>query len=161
MKRFESPLAFAEHLLVIRHEIHKHTERGLEKALVLIETDAKEQIGHYQEAAGPHPAWAPLAESTEAEKARLGYPTDAPLLRTGELQDSFGHEAHGNEGVVGSTDKTMVYHEMGTEKMPPRPALGPAVFKNREKIEQILGRALVEGIVEGAIVGGLGLADTE
>jgi HK97 gp10 family phage protein len=155
MREFSSPLAFAEHLLVLRHELHKHTERGLGKALQVIETDAKEQIGQYQAAVGPHPAWAPLAESTEAEKARLGYPTDAPLLRTGELQESFQHEAHGDEGVVGSTDPIMVYHEFGTEKMPPRPVVGPAAFKSKEKIEQILGRALVEGIVDGQIVSGL------
>jgi HK97 gp10 family phage protein len=156
VREFESVLAFAEHLVVLKHELHKHTEHGLEKALQIIQTDAEQQIGHYQEAAGRFPEWAPLADSTEAEKARLGYPADAPLLREGDLQHSFSHEVEGNEGIVGSTDPTMVYHEFGTSKMPPRPVMGPAVFNNRNKVEKIIGRALVEAIVDGEVVSELG-----
>ena len=46
----------------------------------------------------------------------------------------------------------MVFHEFGTPTMPPRSVLGPAVFKNREKIEKILGRAIVEGILGGEVL---------
>jgi hypothetical protein len=43
----------------------------------------------------------------------------------------------------------MVFHEFGRPKMPPRPVMGPAVVNSREKIEKILGRAIVEGILGG------------
>ncbi len=133
--------------------MHHAMRRGLEKALVVIEKDAKAQIGHYQVEAGEFPAWAPLADSTEAEKARMGAPADAPLLRTGELLASFSHQLESDtEGVFGSTDPVLQYQEFGTATIPPRPVLGPAVFKNREKIEKLLGRAIVEGILGGEVM---------
>jgi len=152
-REFEDLAAFALHLAAVERGVGRSMRRGLEKALVVIENDAKAQIGHYQPEAGEFPAWVPLADSTEAEKARIGAPADAPLLRTGELLASFKHEVVSDtEGVVGSTDPVMVYHEFGTSKMPPRPVMGPAAFNNREKIEKILGRAIVEGILGGETV---------
>lgn len=132
----------------------EHQKRhGLEKALQIIERDAKRQIGHYQRAVGDFPAWAPLADSTEAQKKSMGAPTNAPLLRHGELYASFQHEVlSSDEGVVGSTDPVMIYHEFGTSKMPPRPVLGPAVVKNRERITRALTGALVAGILGGKAV---------
>jgi len=153
-REFNGVLAFAQHLLVLKVAVREAEHKALEQALVILEDDAVGQIGHYQGAAGPYPAWAPLAESTEVEKARLGYQADAPLLREGDLQKSFSHQVNGDEGVVGSTSDVMPYHEFGTSKMPPRPVLGPALFHNRNKIDELLGRALVEAIVGGKILSG-------
>jgi HK97 gp10 family phage protein len=152
VRQFGDVLSFATHLATLSREVHKHNERALDKALQVIQDDAEAQIGHYQDAIGHFPGWPALADSTEAEKERLGYPLDSPLLRTGELQESFSHRAEGNTGLVGSTDGTMVYHEFGTSKMPPRPVMGPAVIKSEEKVKQILGDALVEAIVEGRVI---------
>ena len=139
MKQFSSFGALASHLqklVLVGHEAMQHAVK--ESAEVVVE-DAKFQIGAYQPETGPFPAWAPLADSTEAEKARLGYPADAPLLRTGELRDSISSEVKGLEAVVGSSDDVMVYHELGTDRMPPRPVLGPALFTNRARIVRIIG----------------------
>lgn len=155
VKEFEDLALFAIHLAERQVAVHEAMKRGLERALLVIEKDAKDQIGHYQPEVGTFPAWAPLADSTEAEKARLGAPLGAPLLRHGGLYASFEHEVISpEEGVVGSTDPTLVYHEFGTSKMPPRPVLGPAVFKNRERIQKILGAALVDGILGGELTAG-------
>ena len=151
MREFSSLSAFTEHLASLEVEVRPAQHKALGTALVILEKDMREQIGHYQGQAGPHPAWAPLAESTEEEKARLGYPTDAPLLRSGDLHDSFTHEQQGDEGIVGSTDPKMVYHEAGTSRMPPRPVVAPALFKNRKKIESLLGDATFEVIKGGGI----------
>jgi hypothetical protein len=150
MREFGSLSAFAEHLESLAVEVPPAQHKALGTALVILEKDMREQIGHEQGQVGEHPAWAPLADSTEDEKARLGYPTDAPLLRDGDLQDSFKHEQSGDEGIVGSTDPVMVYHESGTDRMPPRPVVGPALFKNRKKIESLLGEATFE-VVKGSI----------
>jgi hypothetical protein len=115
--------------------------------LIVIEKTAKSEIGVYQESVGPFPAWAPLADSTEEEKARLGYPTDAPLLRTGDMRESITHERDGLEGVVGSDSDILVYQELGTEKIPPRPVMGPAAFTNKKHIERIIGHAAVSGLL--------------
>jgi hypothetical protein len=151
-REFDSVLKFVEHLTVLAASIHEAEHKALDEALVLLEKDMAARIGQYQDASGRFPAWAPLAESTEAEKERLGYPSDAPLLREGDLQQSFTHSTDGpREGLVGSTDDTMLYHEMGTSKMPPRPVVGPAWFDNSEKVRRLLGHAVAEAIIGGNV----------
>jgi HK97 gp10 family phage protein len=154
VKEFDGLDAFASHLALMQVAVKARVHAGLESALVVIEKDAKDQIGHYQPEVGEFPAWAPLAASTEAAKARLGAPANAPLLRHGGLYASIGHEAQGDEGAVGSTDPTMVFHEFGTSKMAPRPVFGPAAIKSQAKVEAILGHALVEGLMGGQVLPG-------
>ena len=124
-------------------------QHGLEVCARKIEKTAKDEIGHYQDAAGPFPAWAELADSTEQDKAAHGYPVDAPLLRSGEMRDTITHEVHGLEAVIGSTDPKMVYHEFGTSKMPPRPVMGPAAFRNKDFVLKVIGKAVMSGLVGG------------
>lgn len=124
-------------------------QHGLEKVSKLVEQTAKAEIGQYQDAIGPFPAWAPLADSTEAQKARMGYPADAPLLATGEMRDSIEHSVHDLEAEIGSNSDKMVWQELGTDKIPPRPVLGPAAYRQRHKIERILGHAAVTGLLGG------------
>lgn len=142
----EAALTFA----VAEIAIKSHVEKGLAECAKLIEQTAKDEIGFYQSATGPFPAWADLAESTEQEKARLGYPLNAPLERTGKMRDSIKSESNGHEAIIGSQEETLVYHEFGTEKMPPRPVLGPAVVMNERKIKRIIGHAAVSGLVGGS-----------
>lgn len=122
---------------------------GLVKVVEKIEATAVAEIGVYQDAAGPFPEWPLLADVTEDEKARMGYPADAPLLAAGDLRDSFGHEVEGLTGIVGSTDPVLIFHEMGTSRMPARPVLGPAAFRNKESIEKLLGAAALVGLIGG------------
>lgn len=152
MREFADVATFAEHLLTLNLAIAESAHKGLEKAAKLIEKDAKRQIGHYQPSVGPFQDWAPLAESTEEEKARLGYPLDAPLLREGQLRDSIEHEVSGLEAVVGSKSDIAAYQEFGTRTIPPRPFIGPAAFKNKKAIQEILGKAVVEGLIGGEAI---------
>ena len=132
----------------------RKSKRALNEAAKLIKQDARKQIGHYQAAVGAYPAWAPLAESTEEAKARMGAPADAPLLREGDLKTSFRSNFEGADTViVGSTDPVMEFHEFGTVKMPPRPVLGPALLKNIEDIQRIVGLDAVDVIVSGQRLG--------
>lgn len=151
MRQFNSLLAFVEHLEKAALDVPVAQHKALGTALEILEKDMKTQIGEYQAQHGPYPEWAQLAESTEDDKARQGYPSDAPLLREGDLQDSFRHEREGDEGIVGSTDPVMAYHEFGTSRMPPRPVVGPALFKNKEKVERLVGDATFEVVSGGAI----------
>jgi HK97 gp10 family phage protein len=152
MREFEDVALFAEHLLLLNLSIEQSVHNGLKKVAKLIEQDAKKQIGHYQDTVGPFQDWAPLADSTENEKARLGYPIDAPLLRDGHLRDSIQHEVSGLEAVVGSKSEIAEYQEFGTKTIPPRPFIGPAAFKNKDAIQKILGHALVEGLISGQAI---------
>ncbi len=129
MKEFRSLEDFANHLTRLAAAAPIVTNHMVEQAAVKVEKLAKEEIGQYQPAVGPFPAWAQLQPETEAEKRRLGYKQNAPLERTGEMRNSISHKSQGNESVVGSTDEKMVWHEQGTPKVPPRPVLGPAAIR--------------------------------
>ena len=143
----------------LARELEKNTvgalvasEVALGKAARVVQEDAKARIGHYQNEAGPFQDWAPLADSTEAEKARLGYPLDAPLLREGTLRDSIVVESFPHEAIIGSKMKIAGYQEFGTNRIPPRPFLGPAAFANQKKIAAIVGMAAVSGLTGGATI---------
>lgn len=121
-------------------------ETAMGFAAKVVQKDAQDRIGEYQNETGPFPAWQPLADSTEAEKARLGYPSGAPLLRTGEMRDSIVTEHNALEAIIGSKDPVAKYQELGTDKIPPRPFLGPAAYDSREKIHRIIGKAVAGSI---------------
>lgn len=153
-REFESLEAFALHLMAAEVVWKAQRKEALAQAATLIKTDARQQIGHYQDAVGAYPEWAPLAESTEDEKARLGAPADAPLRRYGDLAKSFRSQSVGdNEMIVGSIDPNMDWHEFGTSKMPPRPVLGPALLKNIEHIEKLLGGSILSAVLSGQRMG--------
>lgn len=153
-KSFDSLTSFVMHLAAAEVAVHLAEHRALDQAARLIEREAKAEIGHYQPEVGPFPAWAPLADSTEKQKENAGYPANAPLLATGEMRDSIRREVAGNEAVVGSDEEKMVWHELGTSKMPARPVLGPAAFKNQEAIGKLIGAHVVSAILHGAVVVG-------
>lgn len=152
MREFSDISQFVTHLAALEVSVARAEHRALERVSKIIEADAKSQIGHYQDAVGGFPAWAELADSTEAEKAKLGYPVDAPLLREGDLRESITHEVGHGDAVIGSKSSIAEYHEFGTETIPPRPFIGPAAFKSKDKIERILGQAIVEGLIGGEAI---------
>lgn len=150
-KEFQDIESFLLHLTSVSLAIEHVEEKVLEKAAVIIETDAKNQIGHYQSDVGPFNGWPELADSTKKDRVAKGFTENDPLERTGELRDSIGHEVAGKEAAVGSTSDIMVYQELGTPTIPPRPVLGPAAFKNKEKIEKLGIAGLVHALEYGAV----------
>lgn len=107
-------------------EIGEHTKHA-----------AKDAIGREM----PH--WPALADSTIAEKQRLGYVgqvsgTD-PLLRSGELRESIGAAVEGLKLEVGSTSKIGLWQEVGTPKIPARPFIAPAAINEIPHATKVLG----------------------
>lgn len=141
MKEFRSFGAFAAHLerLAIAGPVVTHlmVEAGAEE----IKETAQGEIGFYQTDIAPYPDWAELSPEYEKAKVAAGFEPDAPLLRTGEMKKSIRASAEGNEAVVGSNDKVLEYHEFGTDKMPPRPVLGPAAHFSRPRIFSMMAKA--------------------
>lgn len=150
VREFESVASFMLHLaeaqLAVQHAAHS----ALDKAARVIEQDAKQQLGNYQPDVGPFNAWPDLAESTQADRVSQGFSADEPLLRTGGLRDSISRQVEGNEAAIGSTSDIAVYQELGTDRIPPRPFLGPAAFKNKDRIERILGESVMHALEYGA-----------
>ena len=149
MREFASLAEFAVKLIELQATEVIALQAGLRAVARAVEKTAKAEIGTYQDAVGPFPAWAALAESTEESKAKKGYPADSPLFATGEMRDSIQHQVSGLEAEIGSNDDKMIYHEFGTATIPARPVLGPAAYRNKEKIEKLLGRAAVIGLLDG------------
>lgn len=147
MAELLSLIGMVEKLALAEVAIHAQTGRALERVAQQMERTAKSEFGTYQPEVGPFPEWAELAESTQEERVRLGFTANDPLQRTDELRDSISHEASAQEAVVGSTSDIMPYHEFGTDRIPPRPVLGPAAVRNHDVIVQELGGAVVNGLV--------------
>ncbi|MBB3258223.1 HK97 gp10 family phage protein [Paraburkholderia bannensis] len=126
-------------------------KRGLEHCATVVEHTAKQEIGTYQDAVGPFSAWPQLADSTQEERERLGFTPNDPLLRKGDLRDSIEHETEQLRAVIGSKSDIAAYQEFGTNRIPPRPFMGPAVIHNEKLIVKILGGAVARGISGGHI----------
>ncbi len=86
-------------------------EEAVEATLVRSMFIARAKIGHDQ------PGWPPLAEATY-ERGTVG-----PLLRSGEMRESFYVEQRGLGGKLASDSPYIVYSELGTSHEPPRPLL--------------------------------------
>lgn len=111
-----------------------------------IEETAKEEIGVYQPAYGPFEAWSPLAESTKADRVRLGYTEDNPLLRSGKLRDSIESEIVGLAAIVGTKSEIGLWQEVGTDRIPPRPFIGTAYVRKIDPLTDLIGLAITRGL---------------
>ena len=120
---------FAREMSSASARIATDLEVGFRVIVKEIEETAKEEMGVYQPAVGPFEAWAPLAASTKADRVRLGYSEDEPLLRSGELRDSIESEVVGLAAIVGTKSEIGLWQEMGTDRIPPRPFIGPAYVR--------------------------------
>jgi hypothetical protein len=117
----------------------------LEKACVMVEKEAKDVIGTYQY------DWPQLAESTQEQRAHLGYAANEPLLREGDMRASIEHIVvpHEHCGYVGSNSKIAVYQELGTHKIPPHSFLAAAAMHKEHEIHKLMGRAMAGVIMRG------------
>jgi phage gpG-like protein len=148
-KHLGSLMAMAEEFALLAPTIALELHHGLKRVAVLVERTAKAEFGVYQNETGPFPGWPELADSTKDDRVAKGFSENEPLLRTGELRDSIEHQVSGLEAVIGSTDERMAWQEFGTDRLPARPVLGPAAFRNKEAIEKLVGAALATGLVGG------------
>ena len=147
MRHFNSLGEFAVALIEVEIEVREALEKGLERVARKIEATAKAEIGTYQDEAGGFPAWPELAEATKDDRVKQGFTENDPLLRTGDLQESIAHEVEYPEAMIGSTDERMPWFEFGTSRMPARPVMGPAAFRNKDAIQKLVGAAVMAGLV--------------
>jgi hypothetical protein len=146
MREFSSFGSFARHLEVIAAVGEEVTHHVTEQAAEIIKDDAQKRIGEYQDGVGPFVSWAPLADSTKADRVAQGFPEDEPLLRTGEMRDSVQVSARGDQAVVGSDSEIALWQEVGTDTIPPRPFLGPAGYDSKLNIGEMAAKTIVAWI---------------
>lgn len=138
---------FARHLEQSLLTVEPRLEVGLAAVGEHTKVMAAEYIGNEL------PEWKPLADSTIAEKERLGYTghvsaTD-PLLRTGANEKSIDVSVEGLTQAVGSPSKIFLYQEMGTHTIPPRPSISLAALNSLPYAKEVFGGIAVSLLVPG------------
>jgi hypothetical protein len=138
---------FAVRLATMEADIAAAKAVAIEKACQIVKTEAKRVIGTYDY------NWPQLAEATQEDRVKQGYPPNETLLRSGALRASIGHvlEREGVDivGYVGSADKIAVYQELGTSRVPPRPFLGGATETKRDEVVAMMHRKIWSAMVNG------------
>ena len=136
---------FAQVLTSMALAMPRAEHEALEKAAVIVETEAKRVLGTYEY------GWPPLQPETVARKAT----GDSPLLETGDLRDSIKHHVghtgtHGSmEADIGSDDDKAVWHELGTARIPPRPFLSGAAIHKEHEVVAVIGRHIAAHLGSG------------
>jgi phage gpG-like protein len=139
-----SILGFVAQLKAIDHDLKEVGHAIIVRACQMVCDEAKRVIGD------GYPEWPALSPETLARKMGSG-----PLLETGELRASIEWNAEGNEGYVGSDHDRAVWHELGTNKIPPRPFLMGAAMRMEPQIHAMAARAVM------AVLAGRGLHSAE
>ena len=115
---------------------------AVDHAAKLIQDEAKRVLGSYDY------GWQQLAPSTQAERQRLGFTPNDPLLRTGDLKNSIEKTEAKREGplavvaYVGSNSPYAAAQELGTATIPARSYLGGATMHEEAKIHEETGRRI-------------------
>lgn len=153
MKEFSDFGAFARYLATLPalHNIAMH--KASELSAKLVQDTAQGKMGNYQPRSGPFNKWSELADVTKQQRVELGFTENDPLLRTGALRDSITHEIDTlppfiTVAAIGSDSDIAVDQELGTNRIPPRPFLGPAMYENEQAIIHIVMDANAD-ILEG------------
>lgn len=136
---------FAREMSFASAKIAAEIEVGFRVIVKEIEETAREEIGEYQPAVGPFNAWSPLAEATKTARMRSGYSADEPLLRSGGLRDTIESEVLGLAAIVGTKSEIGLWQEVGTDRVPPRPFIGPAYVRKIDPLMESIGRAIARG----------------
>lgn len=154
MPEFNSFGDLANHLERVAKVMPKEAAKTLKKIGKHVEQVAKDKIGHIQAASGEFNAWADLADATQqvhiqaivdGDAAPDAAPNSALLLK-GDLRDGITHsvEKKGREQTltVGSESQVAFWQEMGTDKIPPRPFVGPAMSESEHMSRELLGQTV-------------------
>lgn len=150
MKTYKSFGAFARAMERAITDLEPAYAAAMETGALLVATEARAEFGHYQrEDMGPFEPWAELKDETKQQHIQAIVDGEAaedagpntPLLVKGGLRDSIEHESGPREFVVGSESEVMVWQEMGTQHIPPRPVLATAMYRNAENVVNLVGQA--------------------
>lgn len=169
MRRFKDLNQFARFLESAQRRAADTRRKAMQMGAELIATEMRREIGRYQDADGPFPAWRKLAPRTLADKRRRNEaPPDNPLKASGSMQEAVGASTQddGRKSVAGvkasrSRDGTLapvaVWQERGTKgphagedgfHVPPRSFVARSAYRRGEDAVRLIGREII-----GAIAG--------
>lgn len=126
--------------------VHSSLGKSVTNACLLVEREAKKSMKETM-------TWTMVGYGGH-RGGHIHYPSipgSPPAIDTGRLVQSITHRvenAFTPTGYVGTKVDYGKFLETGTSVMAPRPWLGPALEKNREKIKEMLGQSVEGKIVE-------------
>jgi len=138
---------FGAFLTEITVETEHRTHDALDEAAQIVQAEARRELGTYQDATGPFPAWAELADATKDDRVHRGYTENDPGLRSGAMRDSIERTVEGHEAHVGSDDEHLVYFELGTSKQPPRSVLAGSLIRKTDEVVEVVGKRVFGRLV--------------
>ncbi len=87
-----------------------------------------------------------LAEGLD-KAAALVEQTAKDRVGEGDLAASISHGIEDQTAIIGSTSDAAIARELGSSAAPPQPFLTPALIACEDQIKDILGKAVVAGLV--------------
>lgn len=147
-KSFTEAGAYFVRAAVIHETVKKQAMR---RAGTKVLAHARSKFGVYQPAVGEWARWMYLTDYTMTERIWQGFTPDDPLKRSGGLKKSLHLSIDNDRIVIGSNDERMIWHEMGTSRMPPRAVLGPALYEKRHEVAKIIGHSIARHMMYGFV----------
>lgn len=159
---FTSMADFATALRKLKTAVKPSVVASLRDVGEVVLEEARDSIGEYQDGAGPFAPWAPLADSTQEDRIRLGFTPDDPLLREGKLYGSyemdFGKQTQDVvEMGVGSELPQALGLELGgayngaAPNAPPRSVLGRAFVVTEDRTFRMFSNRLISRLMKAIL----------
>lgn len=141
------------HTAKVMAETDAVLHEGLEAVTAKLLKDTRATMGVYQSGEGPFSDWAALAPATKQDRVARGFTADEPLLRTGELRDSYYKQVQGLEGGVGSDLDKALGMEIGDpiKRVPARSTLGLTFAKTEKRLFERFGLPIDALYITGAV----------
>lgn len=141
------------HVAKLTAEMDAAVNAGLNVVASKLLADTREKFGEYQTGEGPFQTWPPLAQATKDRRLELGFSEDEPLLRTGDLRDSYYKAVGHMEAGVGSDEEKALAQEVGNPatNLPARSTLGLAFAEHEKKYFDATGEGIEALLITGAI----------
>lgn len=151
---FRSLRSFAFYLA--NQAVRQHKE-NIKNVLTLVgratAKQARSMVGTLQPGIGPYPAWERLANATVERKTRYGLgkggDPETPLYATGRFARAIRFKVDANRGCVhvGTNVEYIMYTELGTAHMPPRPVFSPAALRTVPKFIPTLAESVAASLI--------------
>jgi hypothetical protein len=125
--------------------------RALRQVSINVIHGAQEKLGYYQPGVAGFDSWAQLSPITQRIRESQGYSPNDPLLRGGDLRNSYEGSYDEFSMVVGSDEESAYQTEFGNERQPARSVLGPAMITTMAENLVILGSYLASEVTDGSI----------
>lgn len=141
----------AQHAATLTLEVEGALHEMLVVATKELLGETRKTFGEYQAGSGVYPDWPELAQATKDDRAAQGYTENDPLLRTGDLRDSYYAQVEGLQGGVGSDEEKALAMEVGDPRhnVPARSTLGLTFARAEEQTFKRSGDSLAAIIMYG------------